>query len=396
MNLSFSEVQYDLRSGIVEFRAGHPDLALLPADGLLQATQIVLEREAPQALSYGAGQGPGCLIKQLSAWLERMEGEKPPSKQVMITGGASQALDMLCLLLTKSADIALVQSPTYHLALRVLRDHQLELVSIPGDEEGMRIDALQETIESLQHRDKQPRLLYLVSTFSNPSGTTLNVKRRKALAELVRQYDLIVVEDDVYYQLWYDTSPPPPIYSLSASESVIRLGSFSKILAPGLRLGWMHASPKIVQRCVRSGVLDSGGGLGHFTAHVVAAFIELGLLDEHVETLRTQYQKRRDVLVDALADHLPRNCHWITPQGGFFVWLRLPEGISSAVFLQSAEDAGVSYVPGTEFFAHGGGENYCRLNFTMVSLNELEEGAHRLGSALRKFKPQIQNIDAGF
>ena len=387
MNLSFSEVQYDLRSGIIEFRAGHPDLALLPAAGLLQATQVVLEREAPQALSYGAEQGPRCLIRQLSAWLERMEGEKPPSEQVMITGGASQALDMLCLLLTKPADIALVQSPTYHLALRVMRDHKLELVQVPSDEEGMQINGLKKTLESLQRRDKQPRLLYLVSTFSNPSGTTLNVKRRLALAELVRQYDLLVVEDDVYYQLWYDISPPPPICSLSASESVIRLGSFSKILAPGLRLGWMLAAPEIVQRCVKSGVLDSGGGLGHFTAHVVAAFIELGLLDEHVETLRTQYQKRRDALLDALAEYLPRDCHWTTPPGGFFVWLRLPEGISSAVFLQSAEDAGVSYVPGTEFFAHSGGENYCRLNFTMVSLNELEEGAQRLGSELRKFRP---------
>lgn len=386
MNLSFSEVQYDLRSGIIEFRAGHPDLALMPAAGLLQATQVVLEREAPQALSYGAEQGPGCLIEQLSAWLERVEGEKPLPGQVMITGGASQALDMLCLLLTQPADIALVQSPTYHLALRVMRDHQLELVPIPGDEEGMRIDALKETLESLQRREKRPRLLYLVSTFSNPSGTSLNVKRRQKLAELVRQYDLIVVEDDVYYQLWYDASPPPPIYSLSASESIIRLGSFSKILAPGLRLGWMLASPVIIQRCVKSGVLDSGGGLGHFTAHVVAAFIELGLLDAHVKTLRTQYQKRRDVLVDALAGHLPQDCHWTAPQGGFFVWLRLPEGISSAEFLKSAEDAGVSYVPGTQFFAQGGGENYCRLNFTMVSLNELEEGAHRLGSALSKFK----------
>ena len=386
MNLSFSEVQYDLRPGVIELRAGHPDLALLPAAGLLQATQVVLGREAPQALSYGAEQGPTCLIEQLSAWLERVEGQKPSPEKLMITGGASQALDMICMLLTQPGDIALVQSPTYHLALRVMRDHQLELMPLPDDAEGMQVAALKETIESLQGREKQPRLLYLVSTFGNPSGTTLNVERREALAELARQHDLIVVEDDVYYQLWYDIPPPSSIYSLSASESIIRLGSFSKILAPGLRLGWMHAAPQIIQRCVQSGVLDSGGGLGHFTAHIVAAFIELGLLDAHVDTLRRNYQKRRDVLVDALAAHLPRDCHWTTPQGGFFVWLQLPEGIDSAVFLKSAEDAGVSYVPGTEFYANKGGKNYCRLNFTMVPLKELEEGARRLGSAMRKFK----------
>ena len=386
MNLSFADVQYDLRSGIVELKAGHPDLALLPAAGLLQATQVILEREAAQALSYGAEQGPDCLIQQLSGWLARIEGAKPPRERMMITGGASQALDMLCLLLTQPGDIALVPSPTYHLALRVLRDHRLELLSVPSDSEGLQVDALEETLKSLQGRQKQPRLLYLVSTFNNPTGITLDVARRKAVAELARQYDLIVVEDDVYYQLWYDQPPPPAVYNLSVSEAVIRLGSFSKILAPGLRLGWMTAPPQIVQRCIQSGVLDSGGGLGHFTAHVVAAFIELGLLDDHVETLRGKYLERRNLLVDALAEHLPEDCHWMTPPGGFYVWLRLPKEINSTVFLRTAEDAGVSYIPGVKFFAHGGGENYCRLNFTMVALNELEEGAYRLASALSKYR----------
>jgi DNA-binding transcriptional MocR family regulator len=225
-----------------------------------------------------------------------------------------------------------------------------------------------------------------LSSFNNPTGITLEVERRKALAALARQYDLIVVEDDVYYQLWYDQPPPTSVYNLSESEAVIRLGSFSKILAPGLRLGWMMASPQIVQRCIQSGVLDSGGGLGHFTAHVVAAFIELGLLDPHIETLRAKYLERRNMLIDALAEHLPKDCHWGIPHGGFFVWLRLPEEINSAVFLRTAEDAGVSYIPGVKFFAQGGGENYCRLNFTMVSLNELEEGAYRLGSALSRYR----------
>jgi 2-aminoadipate transaminase len=385
MKLSLPDVQYDLRPGIVEFRAGHPDLALLPATGVLQATQVVLEREASQALSYGAEQGPGCLIKQLCAWLEHVEGERPPLTQVMITGGASQALDMICMLLTEPGDIALVQSPTYHLALRVMRDHHLELLPVPSDDEGLRVDALEETLTLLQRRGRQPCMLYLVSTFNNPSGITLTLERRNALAELAQHYNLIVVEDDVYYKLWYDTPPPPSIYSLTPSGSAIRLGSFSKILAPGLRLGWMLATPKIVQRCMKSGVLDSGGGLGHFTAHVVAAFIELGLLDQQIKTLRATYRERRNVLVGALKDHLPKECHWLTPQGGFFVWLRLAQGMDSTAFLQTAEDAGVSYIPGARFFADGGGDNYCRLNFTMLSLDEIEQGAHRLGKVLYNY-----------
>ena len=383
MVLTLPDVQHDFRPGIIEFRAGHPDLALLPAAGVLQATQVILEREASRALSYGAEQGPGCLINQLYAWLGRMQGETPPpTEQVLISGGASQALDMLCMLLTEPGDLALVQSPTYHLALRVMRDHRLDLVSVPGDDEGLNVAALEETLNSLQRRGKPPRLLYLVPTFNNPSGITLTLERRSALAELAQQFNLIVVEDDVYYQLWYDRLPPPSIYSLAPSGLIIRLGSFSKILAPGLRLGWMLASPELVQRCVQSGVLDSGGGLNHFTAHVAAAFIELGLLDQQIDALRHAYRERRDVLVNALEEHLPQDCRWLIPQGGFFVWLRLPAQIDSASFLPAAEAAGVSYIPGARFFTNGGGECYCRLNFTMFSRDELEEGARRLGKAL--------------
>jgi DNA-binding transcriptional MocR family regulator len=167
---------------------------------------------------------------------------------------------------------------------------------------------------------------------------------------------------------------------------VVRLGSFSKVLAPGLRLGWMQAAPEIVRRCAGSGMLDSGGGVNHFTAHVVAAFVELGLLDEQVETLRASYRQRRDVLLDGLASHLPEGCEWVCPGGGFFVWLRLLPGVDSSALLPIAESAGVSFVPGARFYADGGGERYCRLAFTLVSLEELDEGAHRLGFALRDYR----------
>ncbi|MGD2126916.1 MAG: PLP-dependent aminotransferase family protein [Desulfobacteraceae bacterium] len=385
MQISLPDVQYILRPGVIEFRLGHPDLALLPAAGLLEATRVVLEREAPQALSYGAERGPGCLISQLCDWLERTEGAAPSSEQVMITGGSSQAMDMLCMLLTQPGDLALVESPTYHLALRVLRDHQLELMQIPSDEDGLQVDALEETLNSLQRQGRKARLLYLVPTFNNPSGVTLELERRKALVALAQRTGLIVVEDDVYHELWYDAPSPPSLHSLLTAAPVIRLGSFSKILAPGLRLGWMFASPELVARCTKSGVLDSGGGLGHFTAHVVAAFIELGLLDQHVERLRTKYRERRDVLINALERYLPEECYWVSPGGGFFVWLRLPPGVDSSAFLPVAEAEGVSYVPGPRFYAHGGGECYCRLNFTLVSLDDLEAGARRFSDALHRY-----------
>ena len=388
MKTLLPDVQLFLRPGMVELGWGHPDPALLPASELSQAAQMALKRDGLQALSYGAEQGPGCLIEQLCARLGRLEGVTPPAEQMMITGGASQALDMLCAVLTQPGDVVLVESPTYHLALHVLRDHRVELVPVPSDDEGLRMDALERVLASLQRQGRRARLLYLVPTFGNPTGITLGVERRRALvalAERTRAVDspgLVVVEDDVYHELWYDSPPPPSLYSLAPAGPVVRLGSFSKVLAPGLRLGWMLARPEIVRRCAGRGLVDSGGGVNHFTAHVVAAFVELGLLDPHVESLRASYRQRRGVLLNGLASHLPDSCRWMRPGGGFFVWLRLPPGVGSAALLPIAESAGVSYVPGSRFYADGGGGQYCRLAFTLLLLEELEEGARRLGSAL--------------
>ncbi|MGQ9768576.1 MAG: aminotransferase class I/II-fold pyridoxal phosphate-dependent enzyme [Anaerolineae bacterium] len=168
-----------------------------------------------------------------------------------------------------------------------------------------------------------------------------------------------------------------------APQITVRLGSFSKILAPGLRLGWLVAPPDLVMRCVRSGLLDSGGGVSHFAAHVAAAYLALGLLDEHIERLRATYRDRRDALLAALARHLPAGCRWQRPGGGFFAWVELPEGCDAAALLPAAEAAGVSYVPGARFFAGDGGARYVRLAFSLLAAGELEEGAQRFGAVLR-------------
>jgi len=377
------DIQMSLRPGIIEFSWGHPDPALLPADGLLRATRVALEGDRPQALFYGAEQGPGCLIEQLCARLGRLESATPPPEQMMITGSTSQALDMLCTQLTQPGDVILVGSPTYHLALHIFRDHGLELIPVPGNDGGLRVDALEDVLAALERQGRRARLLYLVPTFNNPTGVTLGEERQRALVALAQRAGLIVLEDDAYRELWYDSPPPPPLYNLAPAGPVVRLGSFSKVLAPGLRLGWMLAAPEIVHRCTGSGMLDSGGGVNHFTAHVVAAFVAMGLLDQQVETLRESYRQRRDVLLDGLAAHLPEGCRWTRPGGGFFVWLRLPPGADGDALLPIAESEGVAYVPGARFCAGGGGEQYCRLAFTLLSLEELEEGARRLGAALR-------------
>lgn len=264
------DVQLSLRPGIVEFGWGHPASDLLPVEGILRATRVALRRDGASALAYGAEQGPGCLIERVCARLERLEGAAPPAERVMVSGGTSQALDMLCTVLTRPGDVVLVESPVYHLALRILRDHGLELAPVPADAGGLRVDALEERLAELRREGRRPCFLYTVPTYNNPTGVTMTLERREALVALARREGLLVLEDDVYRELWYDAPPPPSLYDLDPSGPVVRLGSFSKVLAPGLRLGWMVAAPEIVHRCTRSGMLDSGGGVNHFTAHVVA------------------------------------------------------------------------------------------------------------------------------
>jgi DNA-binding transcriptional MocR family regulator len=209
--------------------------------------------------------------------------------------------------------------------------------------------------------------------------------------------ETVILEDDVYRHLWYDAPAPPPLQAYAAPAiaapavappgaappgAVIRLGSFSKILAPGLRLGWLIARPDIVRRCAGSGLLDSGGGQSHFAAHVAGAFIHAGLLDSHLERLRAAYRSRRDALLSGLAGALPANCSFSRAGGGFFTWVQLPEGMDSTRLLPLAERAGVSYAPGARFYADGG-ERYLRLAFSLLPEDELREGARRLGAAIR-------------
>jgi 2-aminoadipate transaminase len=380
--MSLPDIQLLLRPGIAEFGWGHPDMDLMPAADLAHAAEIALQRRGRQALSYGAEQGPGRLIEALHGWLTRQEGGAPPAEQLFITGGVSQGLDLICTLFTRPGDIVLVESPVYHLALRIFRDHGLELAPVAADEDGLRTDVLAEKLDALRLRGRHPRFLYTVPTYGNPTGMTMPLERRHALVALAKQAELLVLEDDVYHALWFDAQSPPSLYTLAPAGPIVRLGSFSKVLAPGLRLGWLSASPDVVQRCVRSGLLDSGGGVSHFAAHVVAEFIELGLLDQHVERLRGAYGRRRDGLLDALTRFLPPACSWRAPGGGFFVWLRLPDYCDSGELLPRAEAAGVSYVPGGRFYAGGGGGRYARMAFSLVSLQELEQGVRRLASVL--------------
>ena len=299
-----------------------------------------------------------------------------------MSGGNSQALDQVITLLTAPGDAVLVESPTYNLALGVLRDHPVEVVGVPLDDEGLDVDALARTLSRLRSAGARTRLLYTIPTYHNPAGVCLAPERRRRLLEIARQWDLIVVEDDVYRELAYDAPAPPALWCADPEAPVVRLGSFSKSLAPGLRVGWINARRDIIARLSGSGVLDSGGCPSQFTATLVAELLRGSFYETHITELRRAYASRRDALAAALLDQLPAGCRFVVPAGGFFIWLTLPDGVLATEMLPLAEEHGVAFAPGARFCSDGD-DSSLRLAFSLYGEATLAEGARRLGEALR-------------
>ena len=385
--LPLPTIQLTQRPGIIDLGWGHPDSALLPAAELREAASAALERWGADALAYGADRGAGPLVEWLCERIGQTDGRAPAHDEIVITGGISHGLDQVCTLATRPGDIVLVESPTYHLAVRILRDHPLELVPVPVGEQGLDVDALAGVLAGLRRDGRRARMLYTIPTYHNPTGSCMPAERRRALVDLAVAEQLLIVEDDVYHELFYADPPPPSLWSMAPPGAVARLGSFAKSLAPGLRLGWLTADTAMARRTTGSGVIDSGGGINHFTAMVVAQFCESGAFEAQVARFRAAYRERRDALLAGLAAHLPPGCTVAPPSGGFFVWLRLPEGIDAEAILDRAEAAGVSYLPGRRFHIDGRGGNTLRLAFSLYSPAELAEAARRLGGAISTAMP---------
>ena len=372
------------RPGIIELGWGHPDPALLPVAALRRAGAAALDQFGSDAIQYGHPAGPGPLLEWLLERIGWQEGRAPALDEIMTTGGISWGLDQLLTSLFVPGEAVLVETPTYHLAVRILRDHQLNLIPVPADEGGLSLKALEHTLASLTSAGQQARALYLVPTFNNPTGRSLALDRRQALVDRAASEGLLIIEDDVYRELAYDGAAPASLWSLAKPGVVARLGSFSKSLGPGLRLGWLTAGPELVQRIVDNGLLDSGGGVNHYTALVVAALCAAGDYDANLISLRQSYRERRDALVTSLRQHLPASWVVRAPAGGFFVWVEPPAGVDSRALLPLALEAGVAFLPGSRFHLDGSHAGL-RLAFCLYSPQTLATAAQRLGVAIRRF-----------
>lgn len=374
-------VQAVLDPDIIDFGVGQPDPDLLPAAELRRVAAAVFDRYGPDVLGYGAPAGPPPAIAMIRDRLATTDGRVPSPDEVVVTAGNSHALDQVVTLFTRPGDAVLVESPTYHLALHILRDHRIELVPVPSDAAGMRTDALPGIVADLRRRDVPASLLYTVPTFNNPTGRSLPADRRRALVEFAATEGITVVEDDVYRELTYDGEAPPSLWSIGEPGTVIRLGSFSKSLAPGLRVGYLTADPATAARIVDGGVLDSGGGIGHLGSLVVAEYAADGSYAANVSRLRAAYRERRDALVVALRSAFGDDAAFAVPGGGYFVWL-CARGLAGR--RAEAEAAGVGFVPGRVFDADRADSDAIRLAFSRYPANVLAEGAARLATVARR------------
>ena len=380
MNPLFQVSQFYIPPGFIDLGLGDPQLSLLPFDLLRTAAEERFKQREIEFLQYGTEQGDGTFRQSLAAFLTHAYLFPVEPDSLFITNGASMGLHLICTLFTRPGDTIFVEEPTYFLALRIFTDHELQVVPIRTDENGLVIENLEEKLA-----EYNPKFLYFIPTFQNPTGHTLPAGRRKKLLRVSRQRDFLLVADEVYHCLSYSGEVPRPFAADAKSGNVISLGSFSKILAPGLRLGWIQTDEKIVQRLVTSGLLDSGGGMNPFTSAIVRQVLENGGLDHNIAKLKAIYSQRVSIMDAVLLQHIPQ-AEYSVPKGGYFFWIHLPNTINTMELRRKAEDFKVGFRPGALFSCEKGMQDYIRLSFVFYEPDQLEQGILRLKRSLENFE----------
>jgi 2-aminoadipate transaminase len=360
------------RPGIVSLAGGLPSADTFPVAALREACAEVLQRHPREALQYAASEGFGPLREWVAAELAA-QGLQADAGRVLITSGSQQGLDLVAKVLLDPGSAVAVESPTYLGALQAFAPYEPVFAALDGDDEGPLPASL------VDHR--WARFAYLLPNFQNPSGRCLGAARREALADAALAAGLPVVEDNPYGELWYDAPPPAPL-AARLGEQAVYLGSFSKVLAPGLRLGYLHVPPALFNKLLQA---KQAADLHTptFNQRLVHTVLASGMLPAHVAATRERYRTQRDAMAAALAAHMPPGVRWQVPSGGMFFWLTLPEGLDATALLPRAVAAGVAFVPGSTFFPQGGHANTLRLSFVTVPPAQITEGVAALAQVLR-------------
>lgn len=373
------------RQGLISFAGGLPAPELFPVKQFDEASRRVLAEHGSQALQYSTTEGylplRQYIVDKMSAY-----GIEADVDNILITSGSQQALDIIGKILINPGDKILTESPTYLGALQAWRAYQADFVTVPTDDDGLCLDYLEEALCA------GPKFMYILPNFQNPGGFTLSRERREELIDVADHYGCPIIEDDPYGELRFEGEHIPPLVVLDAQKlngnghsfkhgNVIYMSTFSKTLAPGLRLAWMVAPRDVIQNCVmaKQGMDLHTSSINQMIAYEVA---KDGFLKEHVRLIRRVYRERRDVMLNAMSAHFPPGVSWTRPEGGLFLWVRLPEGMDAAHILEGAIAQNVAFVPGVAFHPDGDGRNTMRLNFSNAQPEMIELGIQRLGQVL--------------
>jgi len=372
------------KPGIISFAGGFPDPALFDVEGIKVSSDAVLTANPGPVLQYGATEGYGPLREGISSFMANKGATVKPDG-LIVTTGSQQALDLIGKCMISPGDKVIVEAPTFLATIQCFRLYGAQIINAPIDADGVDVDQLEKLIE-----EHKPKLVYLIPTFGNPSGATLSLARRKRILEIAARTQTLVVEDDPYGELYFDQPPPPSMLALSdgipgSRDWLAHCGSFSKILSPGLRVGWMIAPPALLNNATMCKQF-SDAHTSNLTQAIAAHYLTLNRLDSTLAVVRTTYAERARVMAESLRSELGSAIEFNQPQGGMFFWARLTgaEGKSrhAGEFAKRAIERGVAFVPGAPFFAHDPDLATFRLSFATVGLEKIEEGIGRLGQAL--------------
>ncbi len=370
---------------VISFAGGLPDIPSLPGDILLSAARWVIENDEKEALEYNGTFGARPLREAIAERSSRLEGIPVAVDQVMVVSGSAHGIGIMCETLLDPGDVVVVESPNFPGSMRTIRSFGAEMVAVPMDEDGLRVDALAEALQKLADEGKRAKFLYTIPTHQNPAGCTLPLARRERVVELAREHNFLILEDDAYGELWFDKAPPPSLFALSGGDHGVKISSFSKILATGLRMGWTMGPAALTSRMA---AVRFDMGTSPFQARVIARAIRTGELEDHIVALRDIYKRKLQRIEDGLRRHCAGLCTWRTPEGGFFLWLKLAEGLSARDVAALANKKGVIVGAGSQFFADGRATEHVRIAFSYVPFEEIEEGCHRLGEAMAELAAQ--------